>query len=585
METLARKGYMKKDEVSNLGFCEACTMGKAHKQSFPKAKHTTKAILEYVHSDLWGSPSVTPSLSDSKYFITFIDDFSKKILVENQTGKKLKCLRTDNGLEFCNNQFDKLCRESGVKRHKTCPYTPQQNGVSKRMNRSIMDKVRRMLTETGLNGEFWAEAASTAVYIINRSPSASIDFEVPEALWIGDKPSYNHLRTFGCMAYVHTINDKISPRATKVKMLCSTRRVCLRIWVSEQNQEAEISRVQKKKKTVTFSNDLVQVREESEDTEETPSSGGVDSSVVPTDTEEESSSSSSSSSSGLSSDKDEDNIELNDQPGNLDNYLLARDRERRVRRPPSMFEGTDFVAYALASAEAIELDEPRTYFEALKSKDGKRWVSASDEEMDSLRRNYTWILVERPKDQKVIGCKWIFKLKPGIPEVELPRYKARLVAKGYAQIEGIDYNEVFAPVVKHTSIRLLLSLVVNQDMELEQLDVKTAFLHGILHEKIYMDQPEGYVEKGQEDKVCLLKRSLYGLKQSPREWNHRFDSFMINKNYKKSEYDPCVYLKGDSNENMVYLLLYVDDMLIASKSMKIIKELKEILSSEFEMKD
>lgn len=106
-----------------------------------------------------------------------------KALVENQTGVKLKCLRTNNGLEFCNNQFDKVCKDSGIKRHKTCPYTPQQNGVSEQMNRTIMDKVRSMLVETGLGAEFWAEAASTAVYVINRSHVSSIGFEVPEALW------------------------------------------------------------------------------------------------------------------------------------------------------------------------------------------------------------------------------------------------------------------------------------------------------------------------------------------------------------------------------------------------------------------
>ncbi|CAA7020234.1 unnamed protein product [Microthlaspi erraticum] len=172
----------------------------------------------------------------------------------------------------------------------------------------------------------------------------------------------------------------------------------------------------------------------------------------------------------------------------------------------------------------------------------------------------------------------------GIPQIELPRFKARLVAKGFAQIEGVDYNEVFAPLIKHVSIRILLSAVVNQDMELEKMDDKTAFLHGVLQEKIYMEQPEGYVIKGQEDKVCLLSKSLYGLKQLPREWNYRFHTFIVKKNYKRSEYDPCVYLKGSNIDNMVYLLLYMDDMLIASKSKAEVGKLMELLKSEF-MKD
>lgn len=235
MDALVKRGYLKKGDINTLGFCEAYTMGKSRKQRFLKAMHNTKGILDYVHSDLWGSPNVTPSLSGSKYFLTFIDDFSRKVwifflrtkdeafqkfvewkaLVENQTGKRLKCLCTDNGSEFCNHLFDKVCKESGIKRHKTCPYTPQQNGVSEHMNQTIIDKVRSMLVETGLNAEFRAEAASTAVYVINRSPASAIGFEVPEAIWTGSDPRYDHLKRFGCVAYVHTVADKICPRATK----------------------------------------------------------------------------------------------------------------------------------------------------------------------------------------------------------------------------------------------------------------------------------------------------------------------------------------------------------------------------------
>lgn len=144
MKHLVSKGYLKKEEIGELGCCEGCAMGKAHKQKFPKEKHTTEGVLDYIHSDLWGSPNTVSSLSGAKYFLTFTDDYSKKVwiyflkgktevfdyfaewklLVENQTRRKIKCIRTDNGLEFCNQNFDQLCRESRVKRHKTCPYTP-----------------------------------------------------------------------------------------------------------------------------------------------------------------------------------------------------------------------------------------------------------------------------------------------------------------------------------------------------------------------------------------------------------------------------------------------------------------------------
>ena len=164
-------------------------------------------------------------------------------------------------------------------------------------------------------------------------------------------------------------------------------------------------------------------------------------------------------------------------------------------------------------------------------------------------------------------------------------YKARLVARGFTQREGIDYNEIFSPVVKHTSIRIILALVVVHNLELEQMDVKTTFLHRNLEETIYMSQPEGYEVKGKEEMVCLLKKSLYGLKQSPRQWYKRLDSSVVSNGFSRSSYDSCVYFKRLKPDCFIYLLLYVDDMLIASANMEAIKELKNLLQSEFEMKD
>lgn len=137
------------------------------------------------------------------------------------------------------------------------------------------------------------------------------------------------------------------------------------------------------------------------------------------------------------------------------------------------------------------------------------------EEIESLRKNGTWDLVKLPKGKKVVRCKWLFKRKEGISGVEAARQKAILVAKGYSQIPGVDFTNVFSPIVKHNSIRALLGIVAIHDLELEQLDMKTAFLHGELQEDIYMHKPEGFVVSGKENCVCLLKKSLYGLKQSP----------------------------------------------------------------------
>ncbi|GJW53299.1 retrovirus-related pol polyprotein from transposon TNT 1-94 [Tanacetum coccineum] len=202
--------------------------------------------------------------------------------------------------------------------------------------------------------------------------------------------------------------------------------------------------------------------------------------------------------------------------------------------------------------------------------------------MDSLRKNKTWELVDHPARQNLVSCKWLFKIKEGIEGVQKPRYKARLVARGFIQRAGIDYNEVFSPVVQHTSIRVILALTACKDYELEQLDVKTAFLQGNIEEMIYMKHPPGY-EQG--NKVCLLKKSLYGLKQSPRQWYRRFDEYMLSNGFKRSSYDSCVYYSSYAPGEYIYLLLYVDDMLIAYMSKAEIGSTKSLLKKEFDMKE
>lgn len=148
--------------------------------------------------------------------------------------------------------------------------------------------------------------------------------------------------------------------------------------------------------------------------------------------------------------------------------MLARDKVRRQNiRPPSRYEDANLVAYALSVADDIEKEELKSYQEGQRSRDKRLWNNASDDEMDSLRRNHTWDLIEKPKRQKTVGCKWLYKYKLGIPGVEDRRHKTRLVAKGYSQKEGIYYNEIFSPVVKHVSIRIMIYIVVNRDYELE----------------------------------------------------------------------------------------------------------------------
>ncbi|CAM8972365.1 unnamed protein product [Rhodiola kirilowii] len=201
------------------------------------------------------------------------------------------------------------------------------------------------------------------------------------------------------------------------------------------------------------------------------------------------------------------------------------------------------------------------------------------EEIESMHNTETWKLVPKPENVKIIGSKWIFRIKEGSTPTDPPRFKARLVAKGYNQREGIDYNEIFAPVVMYKTLRLLLAMTIVYDWELHQMDVKTAFLHGSLNETIYISQPPGFIDKDHPDHICLLMKSIYDLKQSPRQWNIKFNSCMLVLGFMRSKFDACLYLKRPKPELNVYLLLCVDDILIMSNSKTEVEKIKRELKS------
>ena len=195
--------------------------------------------------------------------------------------------------------------------------------------------------------------------------------------------------------------------------------------------------------------------------------------------------------------------------------------------------------------------------------------------MDSLLRNQTWELTKLPVGKKVLHNKWVYRIKNEHDGSK--RYKARLVVKGFQQKKGTDYLEIFSPVVKMSTIRLVLGMVAAENLHLEQLDVKTTFLFGDVEEDIYMIQPERFILQGQENLVYKLRKSLYGLKQAPRQRFKKFDSFMHKIGFERCEADHCYYVKFFDNSYNI-LLLYVDDMLIVGSSIEEINDLKKQLS-------
>ena len=228
-------------------------------------------------------------------------------------------------------------------------------------------------------------------------------------------------------------------------------------------------------------------------------------------------------------------------------------------------------------------DDPLTLAEAMELPDADEWKHAAQAEYDSLLKAGTYTLTVLPPGRRAIGCKWVLTKKRRA-DGSVDRYKARLVAQGYLQKKGIDYNETFAPVVKFASLRLLLAYAAYKDLEIHQMDVKTAYLNGDIDAEIYMRQPEGFVVPGKEQLVCRLNKSLYGLKQAGRAWNQKMDSTLIRMRFNRAEADHCVYCLRDDEVEM-YIALYVDDLLIFSNSLDSLATLKAQLTRQFDMKD
>ena len=200
-------------------------------------------------------------------------------------------------------------------------------------------------------------------------------------------------------------------------------------------------------------------------------------------------------------------------------------------------------------------------------------------ELESMYSNNVWTLVDLPP----IGCKWVYKRKKGV-DLKVETYKARLIAKGYNQKSSFDYKEKISPMAMIKSIRILLSIAAYYDYEIWKMDIKTAFLNGYLEENIYMMQPYGFITEGQEHMVCKLQKFIYGLKQASRSWNKRFDQVIKSFGFDPNEKEPCVYRKMH-DDIVVFLILYVDNILLIGNEFKMLSKVKIKLATQFEMKD
>lgn len=580
--------------------CEPCSLSKLTRLPFAASESKTSRPLELVHMDLMGP--LEESRDGARYLASFVDDYSRYSEVvpierksdaaatvkatlaqwETATGQRIVTVRSDNGGEYINNDLKSFFSGKGIHHQWTVPYTPEQNGVAERLNRTIQEKMRAMLFDSGLSTEMWAEAAVTANYLRVRSPAAGRD-KTPWELFHGSPPDVSHLRVFGSTTYVQVPKEKrskLDPVSRKGKLVgYSSHSKGYRVLMDDDGTIATARDVQ-----VVESG---QVRPHDGGAADPPVLERVTEVRTPTgsgDTPEVE----------LSLDGDNDREEL--PVDQLDTFSSDDERpEQQQQVEGGVREATPPAAAARRNparsarptqlalhATAPKIKEPLTYEEAMLSDNAEQWQQAMDEEIQSLASNNTWELKTPPPGIKPIPVKWVYKVKLDAAG-NIERFKARLVAKGFMQREGIDFDEVYAPVSKHTTLRVLLAEVAAQDLELQQIDIKTAFLNGELEEEVYVQQPPGY-GNGSPGTACHLKRALYGLKQAPRTWHQRLDKELGLHGFKPSNADASLYIRHDK-DSTAYLLVYVDDILIITDTLQQANDIKESLMTAFDARD
>lgn len=279
-------------------------------------------------------------------------------------------------------------------------------------------------------------------------------------------------------------------------------------------------------------------------------------------------------------DDNDDAVVISDDEDEQEEEVQLR-RTVRERRAPEYL--SDYVLLSETECEWLLMslnDEPWDFSEA---RSMKVWLQACEDEIASIEKNQTWVLVELPMGVKPIGLKWVFKMKRN-PDGSVNKYKARLVAKGYMQRHGIDYDEVFAPVARIETIRLIIALAASYGWEVHHLDVKTAFLHGDLKEEVYVRQPEGFEVKGSEEKVYNLSKALYGLKQAPRAWNDKLNQILRELEFTRCSKEASLYQKKRGG-HLLIVAVYVDDLLVTGSDLSLIIEFKKEMGTKFEMSD
>ena len=631
--------YMTRDPIkSSIGnissfSCDTCSKNKSTRIISRKTPTKAKRPLHKIHSDLAG-PITPTSLGGNKYVVTFTDDFSRyswvflckeksgcfeafkifKKMVENEHDQRIAFLHCDNGGEYSSNAFKQYALQEGIQIQYTVPFSPEQNGVAERFNRTLFNMTRCFMNDSAnIHKSLWAELVKTACYIKNRLPSSTNqNFATPFELLYNRKPTLTHLRIIGSKCYCHMtgkISGKLDERSTECILVGYESEKIFRVFDPKTNK------VFRSRDIIIHENETIQIT--------SPQRSEVELDLIsmnmnPTMSKE----------TPLMTDQNETPVRRSSfvpSPRESLSFISPQIPGKYITHDTSIDELADpkydtdnitaraFVSKCLVATESPSGLVPESFQQAIASEESNKWMESMRDEMKSILENKTWKLVSVPEDgQKVIQGRWVFRTKSDMSG-KIVKYKSRWVVKGFQQEEGFNYTDTFACVVKPMSYKILFSIAASMNLEIEQMDVKTAFLNSPIYEDVYIEQPHGFEvfcsndeEKLKEELlsseniktnerhlyprsrktnvklVCKLEKALYGLKQAPRAWYNTLSTFMENAHLKPLRSDYAVFV--NDNRSLI-VAVYVDDILIFGNNKQEIQKLKTLLHQKFDMTD
>jgi hypothetical protein len=579
--------------------CLACIEGKQHKLPFKTGRTRATHPGEVLHIDLAG-PMETLSFDQKKYFIIIIDDYSRAVWTETLASKlevlqkvrdyitqletlygaKVQSIMADNGSEFINNEFRSYIRSKGIALFTSVPYTPQQNGIAERGIRTLTEGARAMLYAAKLPKNMWSVAVKTKTYLKNRSPTRANQGQTPLEKLTGEKPDLSHLRTFGCpvsVAIPSQKRKKWDPRSKMGYMVgYEPYSSGYLIWYPGSKRT-------EKARDVIFHEDAISPA--------IPIPYGDEGSLRSAN--EPPLNKNSNESVQESEPKQKLTIRIPPRPkpnetsrlvSSVPDFPQGATRSGKIREESGIRSVLD--------EDGEENDLPDVIFSAM-SKDptisealnmpgdeGKAWEEARQAEWRNMViHNVFGPPEEPPPGTKVLKtgtvCRGTYR------NGELVKRKVRIVVKGFSQIPGLHFNETYAPVMRWESFRMLLAIGASRSAKIRQFDVKSAYLHGTMKEKVWVTQPEGFEEPGKEHLALPLLKALYGTKQGGNEWRKTLYEFMVQDlSWSCSNYDAAVYFKNWDDGTWAIVGFWVDDAITVGSEKRLF-ELEQAFREQF----